>query len=108
MKQAKLRPIPPVLAPVRTSIKRIAVLGLSHEETRVIQHTLAVVRARGLSYSFVAKAAEPNSATLVILDASRQSVVSHWKALKRARPELVGIAVKSCLPTSHADRADRA
>ena len=99
MKQAKIRPNlqlvanPPTLQPMQTSDKRVAVLGLSHEETRVVQHTLGVVRSRGLSYGFVTKVVAPGGATLVILDGSRQSVVSHWKALKKARPDLAGIAI---------------
>lgn len=58
-----------------------------------MQHTLAVVHSRGLFYSFVTKAAAPDSATVVIVDGSRQNVVSHWKALKKARPHLAGIVV---------------
>ena len=99
MKQAKIRPDLqlitnlPTLQPLQPSDKRVAVLGLSHEETRVVQHTLGVMRSRGLSYSLVTKVVAPGGATLVILDGSRPRVVSHWKALKKARPDLVGIAI---------------
>ena len=83
----------PTRLPMQTSAKRVAVLGLSHEETRLVQHTLAVLHSRGLFYSFVTKTAASDSATVVIVDGSRQSVVSHWKALKKARPHLAGIVI---------------
>ena len=74
-------------------MESIAVVGLSHDETRVVQHTLAVIRARGMAYSLVPSAATLASATLVIVDGSRRGAVTQWKTLKESRPHLRSIVI---------------
>lgn len=68
-------------------------LGLSPTEARVVEHTLAVARARGLTYHFVSRPAGLASATILIIDGNRRGIVSQWRALKIARPALSSIVI---------------
>lgn len=85
--------ISPASKPRQVPLESIALVGLSHDETRIVQHTLSVVRARGLAYSLVPQAAAHVSATLVIVDGSRRGAVTLWKSLQKVCPHLRSIVV---------------
>jgi two-component system cell cycle response regulator len=81
------------LKPRQGPIESIAFMGLSHDEARVVQHTLAVVRARGLVYSLVPRGTALGSTTLVIVDGTHPGAVTQWKLAKEAYPHLRSIVI---------------
>lgn len=68
-------------------------MGLSNDEAGIVQHTLAVVRTRGLAYNVVPQKVAHINATLVVVDGSRETALNLWKALKKVRPHLRSIVV---------------